>query len=357
MGRANHRVDKRSGTLLFTVEGGGPAKGQGASPESALDYLRTYHPVNPRLLPSIQLEMGAWMHCHEHFDDAFVAANAFYQDFLIPYGGRYLSGTKLVDSDQFLVMFGAMRGFGTQPLNREEVGQLTRLRGHMVEALDTYLQLRDTYAQAGVGKQLLDEFRYPALLVDQYRAVVYRNPAATELLNRHDTLIFSHGRIGAGSESGGQLRCRHAEDDTRLLEALRSLGINDAPAAMERRNRAFVRLSSAAGARGLAVFLTAIRPEEVMRGFGHATLALLVLHEPSSERVFDPFIIGEIFGLTPAESKVAVRVARGQGIEQMAAESCVASSTIRSQLKSIFAKTGTGRQSELASLLTNLPDL
>lgn len=101
-------VDKRSGTLLFTVESG-PMKGEGASPESALDYLRTYHPVNPRLLPSMQLQLGEWMHCHEHFDDAYVATNAFYQDFLIPYGGRYLSGTKLVDSDQFLVMFGAMR--------------------------------------------------------------------------------------------------------------------------------------------------------------------------------------------------------------------------------------------------------
>ena len=35
------------------------------------------------------------MNCHEHFDDAFVASNAFYQEFLIPYGGRYVSGTQL----------------------------------------------------------------------------------------------------------------------------------------------------------------------------------------------------------------------------------------------------------------------
>jgi hypothetical protein len=122
-------VNKQSQTLLFSIEGS--LKDRGASPEAALDYLRTYHAVNPRMQPSMQLEKGAWMHCHEHFDEAYVAGSAFYQDFLIPYGGRYLSGTKIIDDDQFLVMFGAMRGMGSQPLNAQEVGELSRLCGHM----------------------------------------------------------------------------------------------------------------------------------------------------------------------------------------------------------------------------------
>lgn len=45
-----------------------------------------------------------------------------------------------------------------------------------------------------------------------------------------------------------------------------------------------------------------------------------MLHEPSAERVFDPFIVGEIFSLTPAEAKVAAAVARGLSLEQIAAD-------------------------------------
>ena len=337
-------IDKRSKTLAFSVEGG-------ASPEAALDYLRGYHPLNPRLLPAMQLGPGQWMHCHEHFDEAYVASSAFYQDFLIPYGGRYLSGTKLVDDDHHLVMLGAMRGNGAQPLNREEIESLTRIRGHMIEAMSTYLHLRTTYAQAGVGKQLLDEFRYPAVLVDPYRAIVYQNRSAEELLGRSAVLI----------SRGNLLCCKGAADDTNLLEALRSLDLSSpsgaTASAPQRRDRAFVRLARGVDGRGMALFLSAIRPEEVMQSFGHTSLALLVLHEPSVERRFDPFIIGEIFGLTPAESRVAMRLAQGKSVEQIALESSVLPSTIRSQLKSIFAKTSTGRQSEVVSLLAGLPDL
>jgi DNA-binding CsgD family transcriptional regulator len=345
-------VDKRSGTLLFSFEGCGPSTPQTSVADSALDYLRTYHTSNPRLLPSMQLRLGSWMHCHEHFDDDYVANSAFYQDFLIPYGGRYLSGTKLVDDDQMMVFFGAMRGVGSRPLDSSDIQELTRLRVHMVEAFGIYRKLRDTYAQAGVGKQLLDEFRYPALLIDQYRAVLYRNQAATHLLARHDALLCKGARLS----QGGQLQCLNADDNARLIEALRSLGLNSAEAT-GRRNRTFLRLTGVPGQNGVAMFLSAIRPEEAMQSFGHTSLALLVLHEPSTERIFDPFIIGEIFGLTPAEAKVAAAIASGRSVERMAVDFGVALSTIRTQLKSVFSKTGTARQSELASLLMNLPDI
>ena len=182
----------------------------------------------------------------------------------------------------------------------------------MIEAVQTYSHLYETYAQAGVGKQSLNELRYPALLVDSYRAIVYRNERAAELLATRGALISSNN----------QLRCRRHDDDGNLLEAIRSLGLNTSPGnATERRNRGFVRIAKDANEPGLAMFLTAIRPEEVMRSFGHASLALVVLHEPSNDREFDLFIVAEIFGLTPAEAKVAVHIAQGHSIEQISQDS------------------------------------
>ncbi len=61
-----------------------------------------------------------------------------------------------------------------------------------------------------------------------------------------------------------------------------------------------------------------------------------------------------IFGLTKAEARLAIELACGQTLEDIADEHGVSISTARVQLKSIFAKTGTSRQAELVALLTRL---
>jgi hypothetical protein len=93
-------IDKRTGGLIFSAEGGV------ASPESALDYIRFFHSCNPRIAPALATPQTQWMHCHDHSDESYVAASPFYQDFLIPHGGRYLSGAKLIDNDEVLFMLG-----------------------------------------------------------------------------------------------------------------------------------------------------------------------------------------------------------------------------------------------------------
>ncbi|MGY3447159.1 helix-turn-helix transcriptional regulator [Bradyrhizobium sp. USDA 4473] len=61
--------------------------------------------------------------------------------------------------------------------------------------------------------------------------------------------------------------------------------------------------------------------------------------------------ISEAFSLTRAEAKVASMIAAGVSPEEIAGELRVSRETVRNQIKAIFAKTGTHRQSELAALV------
>jgi DNA-binding CsgD family transcriptional regulator len=335
-------LDKRSGTLMFSLEGGRHP------PESTLDYLRHYHSLNPRVGPSLALAPGQWLHCHELFDDDYVANSPFYQEFLIPYGGRYLSGTKIIDNDDVLILLGAMRGNGSLPLNREEIAYLERVKHHLVEAMGIYLHLRQTYAEAGIGKQLLNEFRYPMMLVDANRSIWFRNKAADQILDAIEYV----------ASAGDLLRCRDPEDDKKLLFAVRSLELESPPAAAHKPvDRAFIRIRKANSSRGVAVYVIAIRPAAVMGTFGHTPLALVLFHDPDVQSELDPFIVAETFGLTPAESKVAVRLARGADVDEISHDTGVSINTLRTQLKSIFGKTGTSRQAELTALLAAMPDI
>ena len=62
-------------------------------------------------------------------------------------------------------------------------------------------------------------------------------------------------------------------------------------------------------------------------------------------------ILAKTFRLTPAEAKLACVIARGASPEITAGELKISRQTARNQLKSVFAKTDTHRQSELVALI------
>jgi DNA-binding CsgD family transcriptional regulator len=67
-----------------------------------------------------------------------------------------------------------------------------------------------------------------------------------------------------------------------------------------------------------------------------------------------PHILQRLFGLSPAESRVAFGIAKCQTVGAIAESSGVSRETVRSQLKTVLAKTGTRRQLDLAVLLAGL---
>jgi DNA-binding CsgD family transcriptional regulator len=62
-------------------------------------------------------------------------------------------------------------------------------------------------------------------------------------------------------------------------------------------------------------------------------------------------ILAKTFRLTPAQAKLACVIARGASPEIAAGELKISRETARNQLKSVFAKTDTHRQSELVALI------
>ena len=63
----------------------------------------------------------------------------------------------------------------------------------------------------------------------------------------------------------------------------------------------------------------------------------------------------QVYGLTPAESRLAKMLVRGESLSVTAEKLGVTHNTVRNQLKSIFAKTDTNRQSELVGLILSTP--
>jgi len=65
-------------------------------------------------------------------------------------------------------------------------------------------------------------------------------------------------------------------------------------------------------------------------------------------------VLEKMFGLTPAETRTALQITRGNTPAAIARRCGVSIATVRSQLASVFAKTQAGRQTELVALLARV---
>ena len=89
--------------------------------------------------------------------------------------------------------------------------------------------------------------------------------------------------------------------------------------------------------------------------FGAERIAVLVLvRDPDAIR-FDPEMVGDVLGLTAAETRVAVLLAKGRSVRDIARELDRSENTVRWTLKNVLSKTNSARQANLVRLLTELP--
>ena len=71
------------------------------------------------------------------------------------------------------------------------------------------------------------------------------------------------------------------------------------------------------------------------------------LHRPGAGFPVDSRTLQSLFGLTPAESRLAAGLAAGQSLEDYAVAGGISPMTARAQLRTVFGKVGVHRQSEL----------
>jgi DNA-binding CsgD family transcriptional regulator len=93
-------------------------------------------------------------------------------------------------------------------------------------------------------------------------------------------------------------------------------------------------------------------------GAAHDILALTraFLVVADAERLNDEpaAMVSAALRLSPAEGRLAVKIAQGESLKSIAESEQVTLETARKRLKAIFAKTGTHRQTELAILIGKL---
>jgi DNA-binding CsgD family transcriptional regulator len=90
---------------------------------------------------------------------------------------------------------------------------------------------------------------------------------------------------------------------------------------------------------------------------GEGARAILLLTDLEAQPELPERRLMRLFGLTPAEARLAARLGSGETLEETAEALQVSLGTARNQLKAVFAKTQTSRQAELIALLWRISDM
>jgi DNA-binding CsgD family transcriptional regulator len=200
--------------------------------------------------------------------------------------------------------------------------QLSRLM-HLAEKLAD--------ANLAVGLNTLERFRCAAMVINASGMVTRTNRAADLLLG--SGIDVSAGRLATD---------RSLVDLSDLLLAVkRSVGPSGTAQRVLRRE-------------GLAMLLIEVHPVSAFASdYFSAGIAVVTLREVAISLSANAAALSEAFGLTPAEIRLAREIAGGQGLRAASASLDIGPETARSQLRAIFAKTGTSRQAELVALLSS----
>ncbi len=340
-GRAVHLLafDATHGALSYS-------EGADMAPQIDLEYIQKYQFIDPRVGLLRTRWAEDWLHCHEHFDEAFVAADPFYQEFLIPHGARYLTACKLVENSEATVLLACLRRPEDGPMPLETLAFVDRLRPHLQRAVRMGLAQFVYSAQALVGHALVDKLRQPVMLLTTGGEVVLSNEAARTLLGSTSLvqvagqrLVLPHAYrrafLDQCAELEHQVRAGAGTD-----QAFRSLHMSSGPGEAPD---------------VLYGFFTMLVPERTMSSFGLRPLVMLFFYHPSSAQEIDSDLLAAAFGLSHAECRVASLLADGLPLKNIADTLGVQYDTVRKQLVSIYQKTATNRQPELVRLLMNLP--
>lgn len=262
-------------------------------------------------------------------------ASAAFREFYAPRNCIHSMGGVILETATGRSYISAFRGANGGPLGEPEKSILRPLMPHLKRAALLHGELGSLRRQLGTFTDHLNRYSNAFLLTDVECRVLYANDAAREVTDAHDGLAVDNGRITAMSpRQNAALRETVTELSACCGASLRRLVL---PRPSRRRPYRLMLMP---------VELSAAIP----LGVAVPAVSILVVDADLLPEIDVP-VLCELFSFTPAEARVAGKLALGRSVEEIAAEAKISIETVRTHIKRTLSKTGTERQGGLISLI------
>ena len=303
------------------------------------EYFRTYYPLDERAPRMRRLPDSRLFHMTDLYSDAELKTSRTYNE-LLP-RGHVCNGinVRLDGPEGSRIVWVVNDPLDGDGWSSAQLDSIRRLLPAIRQTVCVQQALAGSGALGASLAKLLDTTGLGIVQLDERARIVAANDPARAML-----------RTGKGLyDKDGFLHARTPEDDAELqgllTRALPRFGARGAGGS--------TMIGRAAPLPPLVVHVNPVgRQETDWRVWPVAALVLVT--DPARRTRIDPAVAAAALGLTKMESRVAVLLAEGMNVREVAAATGRRESTIRTHVKHMFAKHGLSRQADLVRLVQSL---
>ncbi|WP_420997852.1 helix-turn-helix transcriptional regulator [Cupriavidus sp. 30B13] len=269
------------------------------------------------------------------------------------HGADLERGVRLLDTSEVCVLMGGT-GRGTRPDIPFDVTDITdvtdgaahrrhrlaRVLPHWARAARMQQRNMELSGLAALGLAGLDTLDFGVMVLQADMRVRYANVWAEALVQADSHLALDHGVLRAREPA------LHATLHRLLERAMQPHGTGPAAGS-------WMHITS--GGQPVPIIVLPLVSRQPVEGPWQLPFAMVLMGNSESRSVLDSAVLSSLFGLSRKESLVAIRLAAGDTLNEIAGREFVSPHTVRVHIRDILRKTGTHRQSELVRLLHLLP--
>jgi DNA-binding CsgD family transcriptional regulator len=219
----------------------------------------------------------------------------------------------------------------------EECRFMDALKPHLQRAAFMSTQLSSLSHAQQLSCELMDQLPFGVMVLGSDGKVLEVNKRAHQLLHGSADLVIQ----------SGQLLIRDKAANTALQKAIAS---SMTLHTTTHRQNVCIAVPRAGGKlKPLQVMVNPLPRQSAFALRASATLIFLFGEDHAPQ--LNPHVLSELYRLTPAETQLAVQLAQGHALGQIAATSRTSMNTVRTHLKHLLNKTECATQSQLVRTL------
>jgi DNA-binding CsgD family transcriptional regulator len=265
-----------------------------------------------------------------------------FYEYLNTYGVSDLIGFDVYDKQSHIRLRLRLVRIGDAPAFSQE--DRARLES-IVPLMNTALKLYSAYTHNSFieefYEELLGSMDIASVILNAKLEVLSANKQAKQILTSKDGVFLRRN----------SLRCSQSSDQQKLEDACHEL-MGRARDDEQARHTCSISIDRTSSDTKWDVHIRIVEKQNVVFGEGGPELVLL-LQGPVRDCAPSQSRLIEMFGVTPAEAKLIAHLTDGLTLTAAAEALGVSRNTARTQLSSIFTKTGVNRQAQLVKLVSD----
>jgi PAS domain-containing protein/DNA-binding CsgD family transcriptional regulator len=297
-----------------------------------LGYYAARDPYRPLLEAA---PVGEWQRLSWCVPESRLRRDEWYTGYLARLGVGDMLGARLFDNASHTGLVVLHEAIGQPPLFGKGLALLRELLEPLSKAARLHAELGNSRWTSAVARRALECLTLGVILVDGDARVIEMNAAAEAIVARNDGLALREGRLAA----------QRAFEECKLAR-LAAGAVSAQPEAAAGR----MLIARRTGQPAYALTALPLGSDLARGGDAHA----LILVADPERSALAPAELTELFGLSPAEGRLAASLQTGKRLCDIAADSGVRITTLRTQLSAILAKVGVERQADLVRVLSGL---